>query len=79
MEKPLAIKLRPTKLNEIIGQDHLTSNGAPLYNLVHNGKVFSMILYGEPGTGKTSIANVIAENTKNKYRFLNAVTSNNNH
>ena len=76
MEKPLAIKLRPTKLSEIIGQDHLTSKGAPLYNLVHNGKVFSMILYGEPGTGKTSIANVIAENTKNKYRFLNAVTSN---
>ncbi len=76
MEKPLAIKLRPTKLSEIIGQDHLTSKGAPLYNLVHNGKVFSMILYGEPGTGKTSIANVIAENTNNKYRFLNAVTSN---
>ena len=43
MEKPLAIKLRPTKLNEIIGQDHLTSKGAPLYNLVHNGKVFSII------------------------------------
>ena len=76
MDKPLAIKLRPTKLSDIIGQEHLTSKDSPIYNLVHNGKVFSMILYGEPGTGKTSIANVIAENTKNKYRFLNAVTSN---
>ena len=76
MEKPLAIKLRPTKVEDIIGQDELVGKDSPIRNMIKNGRAFSMILYGEPGTGKTSIANVIAENTKSKYRFLNAVTSN---
>ena len=57
MEKPLALKLAPTSLKEVIGQDHLIGKGKILTNLVKNKKIFSMILYGKPGIGKTSIAN----------------------
>ena len=75
MSEPLALKLRPTKLNDIIGQDHLVGKDGPIRNFIKNKKVFSMILYGNPGIGKTSIATVIANSVDMKYRFLNATTN----
>lgn len=76
MDKPLAIKLRPKNIDEIIGQTHLVGEEGPIRNFVNNGKIFSMILYGAPGTGKTSIASAIAESTNLKYRMLNACINN---
>jgi len=76
MEELLAIKLRPNKLSDIIGQKHLVSEGKILYNLVKNKKLFSMILYGNPGIGKTSIAIAIINELGLKYRMLNAVINN---
>lgn len=73
MEEPLAIKMRPTKIEDIIGQKHLISEGKILYNLIKNGKIFSMILYGKPGIGKTTIATCITNELNLKYRLLNAV------
>ena len=76
MEDLLAIKLRPTKLSEVIGQKHLIGRGKVLSNLVKNRKLFSMILYGNPGIGKTSIANAIVMELGVRYRMLNAVINN---
>lgn len=75
MREPLAIKMRPSKLNDVIGQDHLIGKDGPIRNFIKNKKLFSMILYGNPGIGKTSIANVIANESDMKYRFFNAVTN----
>ena len=75
MNKPLALKLAPTSLNEVIGQTHLVGEGKILSNLVKNKKLFSMILYGKPGIGKTSIANAIASDLGLKHRFLNATVN----
>ena len=72
MNKPLALKLAPTTLSEVIGQNHLLGEGKILTNLVRNKKLFSMILYGKPGIGKTSIANAIVNDLGERYRFLNA-------
>ena len=72
MNKPLALKLAPTTLSEVIGQKHLIGEGKILTNLVKNKKLFSMILYGKPGIGKTSIANAIVADLGERYRFLNA-------
>lgn len=76
MTEPLAIKLRPKNIDEIIGQTHLVGEGAPIRNFVNNGRIFSMILYGNPGIGKTSIATAIAGSTNLKYRMLNATINN---
>ena len=76
MNELLAIKMRPKKLDEIIGQKHLIGDGKILTNLVNNGKLFSMILYGKPGIGKTSIAMAIVQELGVKYRMLNAVINN---
>ena len=76
MEELLAIKLRPTKLSEVIGQKHLIGKDRILTNLVKNKKLFSMILYGKPGIGKTSIAMAIVNELDVKYRMLNAVINN---
>ena len=75
MNEPLALKLRPTKIEDIIGQEHLVSKGAPIYNFIKNKRIFSMILYGNPGIGKTTIATVIANSLDMKYRMLNATTN----
>ena len=55
MTEPLAIKLRPKNIDEVIGQKHLVGDNAPIRNFVNNNRIFSMILYGNPGIGKTSI------------------------
>ena len=71
----LANKIRPTKLDEVIGQTHLVGENKILYNLIKNKRIYSMILYGKPGIGKTTIANVIVNEINKPYRFLNATTS----
>ena len=72
MSKPLALKLAPVSLGDVIGQEHLIGKGKILSNLVKNKKLFSMILYGKPGIGKTSIANALVNDLGVRYRFLNA-------
>lgn len=76
MTEPLAIKLRPKNIDEVIGQKHLVGDNAPIRNFVNNNRIFSMILYGNPGIGKTSIASAIAGSTNLKYRMLNATVNN---
>ena len=76
MMEPLAIKLRPKNIDEVIGQKHLVGDNAPIRNFVNNNRIFSMILYGNPGIGKTSIASAIAGSTNLKYRMLNATVNN---
>ena len=76
MEELLSIKLRPTKLSEVIGQRHLIGEDKILTNLINNKKLFSMILYGVPGIGKTSIAISIVNELNVRYRMLNAVINN---
>ena len=71
--EPLAIQLRPKKIEDIIGQKHLVGKNEILYNLVKNKKIFSMILYGKHGIGKTTIAEAICEELGLRYRKLNAV------
>ena len=76
MDKPLALKLAPNSIREVIGQKHLLGEGKILANLIKNKKLFSMILYGKPGIGKTSIANAIVKDLDVRFRFLNAVINN---
>ena len=71
--EPLAIQLRPKKIEDVIGQQHLIGKNQILYNLVKKKKIFSMILYGKPGIGKTTIAEAICEELDLRYRKLNAV------
>ena len=76
MEELLAIKLRPKKLSDVIGQQHLIGDGKILSNMIKHKKLFSMILYGHPGIGKTSIANAMVNELGVRYRSLNAVINN---
>ena len=73
--EPLASRMRPTTIDEIIGQQHLLGKGKLLRRLIESEMLFSIILYGPPGTGKTTIANVIAHTTKSNFRSINATTS----
>ena len=72
----LANELRPKKLDDILGQEHIIGKGKIINNLIKNKKMFSMILYGKPGIGKTSIAQVIANELDLPVRFLNATVNN---
>lgn len=74
--KPLAFRMRPRTIDEIIGQEHLVSEGKIIYRMVQAKQLSSMILYGPPGIGKTSIASAIAGSTKYAFRTLNAVSNN---
>lgn len=76
MNTPLALKLRPKTIDDVIGQKHLVGENAPIRNFINNKRIFSMILYGNPGIGKTSIACAIAESINKKYRVLNATVNN---
>jgi putative ATPase len=72
---PLAERLRPTTLNELAGQQHLTGNGSILRTAIEHGKVPSMILWGPPGVGKTTIANIIAQTLQVPFYTLSAISS----
>ena len=72
---PLAERLRPRILDELIGQQHLTGKGSILRNAVEQGKIPSMILWGPPGVGKTTIANIIAHTLSVPYFQLSAISS----
>ena len=76
MNELLADKLRPTKLTDIVGQKHLIGENKILTNWINNKKLFSIILYGKPGIGKTSIAVTLVNELNVKYRMLNAVINN---
>ncbi|NLM63159.1 MAG: replication-associated recombination protein A [Mollicutes bacterium] len=76
MNEPLAMKMRPKKLNEIIGQKHLVGENKIISNLIKNKRLFSMILYGRPGIGKTSMAEAIVLELGLRYQILNAVVNN---
>ncbi|MGL4344855.1 MAG: replication-associated recombination protein A [Cellulosilyticaceae bacterium] len=74
-ESPLASRMRPTKLEEIVGQEHLLGRDKLLYRAIKADQLQSLIFYGPPGTGKTTIAKVIAHTTKAKFLAVNATTS----
>lgn len=74
-ESPLASRMRPTKLSEIVGQQHILGEDKLLYRAIKADKLQSLIFYGPPGTGKTTIAKVIANTTKAHFIVLNATTS----
>ncbi|MFD3449323.1 replication-associated recombination protein A [Microbacteriaceae bacterium 4G12] len=76
MKQPLAHRMRPTTIEDVIGQEHLVGEGKILRRMVEANHIQSMILYGPPGTGKTSIARAIAGSTGTPFRLLNAVTHN---
>jgi putative ATPase len=72
---PLAERLRPNTLDELIGQQHLTGKGSILRTAIENGKVPSMILWGPPGVGKTTIANIIANTLQQPFYILSAISA----
>ena len=74
-QAPLAERLRPETLNELIGQEHLTGDGSILRNALENKRIPSMILWGPPGVGKTTIANIIAHTLNVPFYTLSAISS----
>lgn len=76
MREPLAFRMRPQTLDEVIGQQHLLSKGKVISRCIEEKTICSMIFYGPPGTGKTTLAGVIANELHIPYRLLNAVSGN---
>lgn len=74
-KEPLAYRMSPRTLEEFVGQEHIIGKGKLLYRMVQADKISSIILFGPPGTGKTSIARIIANTTKAPFFKLNAVTA----
>jgi putative ATPase len=72
---PLAARMRPAVLNDVVGQDHLVGAGAPLRKLIESDRLSSIIVWGPPGTGKTTLAELIASSTKRGFERLSAVTA----
>ena len=73
--EPLAFRMRPRTLEEYVGQEHVLGKGKILYRTIKADRLSSIILFGPPGCGKTSLARVISETTKYKFYKINAVTS----
>lgn len=74
-DSPLAKRLRPATLEEVVGQEHILGKDKLLYRIIKADKLSSIILYGPPGTGKTTLAMVIANSTSANFREINATTS----
>lgn len=74
LKKPLAEKMRPIKLDDFIGQEHIVGKGKLLKRLIENDNLTSMILYGPPGVGKTTLAYIISKDTKSQFLKLNATS-----
>lgn len=74
-DKPLADRLRPTSLEQVVGQDHLLAPKAPLMRMIKSGKITSFLLWGPPGTGKTTIARLLADATHMHFEQVSAVFS----
>ena len=72
---PLAVRMRPRTLDEVIGQKHLTAPGTPFRKLIDNDAPMSLVLWGPPGTGKTTLAYVVSQVTKRRFTELSAVTA----
>ncbi|MEM7195641.1 MAG: replication-associated recombination protein A [Pseudomonadota bacterium] len=72
---PLASRMRPASIDDFIGQTHLLSAGKPLYQMLNGGRLHSLILWGPPGTGKTSLARMMSEAVAANFATLSAVTS----
>ena len=75
LNQPLAYRMRPTSIEGIVGQEHLVGDDKIIWRMVKAKRLSSMILYGPPGIGKTSIASAIAGSTKYAFRMLNAGTN----
>ncbi len=73
--KPLAVRMRPASLDDVVGQDHLLGKGRALRRMVESGRLRSMILWGPPGVGKTTIAQLLADAVGAEFRQLSAVSS----
>lgn len=73
--QPLAARMRPTTLDEVVGQDHLIFPGSPLKSIVEGALQSSVLLWGPPGTGKTTIAQVIGQSTKKRFVELSATSA----
>lgn len=74
-ESPLAARLRPATLDEVVGQEHIIGKDKLLYRAIKADKLSSLIFYGPPGTGKTTLAKVIANTTSSEFKQINATTS----
>lgn len=74
-ESPLAARLRPTKLEEVVGQQHIIGRDKLLYRAIKADKISSLIFYGPPGTGKTTLAKVIAGTTRSQFQQINATVA----
>ncbi|WP_051111846.1 replication-associated recombination protein A [Sciscionella marina] len=72
---PLAVRMRPRTLEEVLGQEHLLGKGAPLRRLVEGGSAASVLLYGPPGTGKTTLANLVSTATNRRFVALSALSA----
>jgi putative ATPase len=72
---PLAVRMRPASLDEVVGQDHLLRDGSPLRRLVDGSGAASVILYGPPGTGKTTLASLISQATGRRFEALSALSA----
>ena len=75
MNKPLADRIRPTELSDVVGQKHLLSPDKALYNMIQNGDIPNLIFYGPSGVGKTTVASIIANKTKRALRNLNGTNA----
>src|SRR5882724_5617673 len=71
--RPLAARLRPTSLDDFVGQEHLLAEGKPLRRMLEGAHLHSMILWGPPGTGKTTLARMVAERCNAEFIALSAV------
>ncbi len=75
MKSPLADRIRPIQVDDIVGQKHLLGKGRALRNIIDSGEIVNLIFYGPSGIGKTTLASIIARNTKRKFHKLNCTTA----